>query len=434
MQVLKLILFGTLVILFSATSIAQGHRGERRGFDLDKMTEQLDLTPEQAAQLKTIHEEQRAAFAKIADGTPEGERPDREQMRGLIQESREKMMKVLTPEQQEKLKAERKNRSHRGGGKGERKQKMNEELRSELRAYRAETITPKFVEVRSEFDKKLSSTERAQIAKLRAAAKAELGERGLKHMSDRGGAQRRGYRGAKDGRGQKEHTSGEVSERTDKSAKREAYRAKMSAFKQKHESDIKAVRDIATTHKSELEAVRAELDAAKAQWKKDGDAIRAKHMSAEQLAQRKERDAKRKEMHANREGKQGHGGRHGKRGDHGNRDGAFGRSDRGAFMFLLMDPAQMGDESFEELATEQLSVFPNPAADQTTLKFEVRRAGPVRVELIDASGKVLKTVLEGDREAKTYEIPVMLPASMGKTGLLRVTDAEGVRTTQVTKG
>lgn len=419
MHFLKSILFGALVLLFSATVVAQGHRGERRGFDLEKMTEQLDLTPAQATQLKAIHEEQRAAFAKLAEGLPEGERPDREQMKGLMQESREKMMKVLTPAQQEKLKAERQARGRQDRGNGERKQKMNEELRSELRAYRSETITPKFIEVRSNFDEKLSPTERTQIATLREAAKAELGERGLKHMSDRGGSPRGELRGGRGG------------EHSDKAGNREEYRAKMQAFKQKHKSDIKAVRDIAQAHKGELEAVRAELDAAKAQWKKDGDAIRAKHLTAEQLERYKARTTKHDEMQKPRS--EGEGGRHGKRGGGAEHNDSFSRSDRGAFMFLLMDPSKMDDGAFEELDAEKLSVFPNPATEQTTLQFEVRSAGPVRVELIDASGKVIQTLLKGEQQAGNQELPVKLPASMGKTGLLRVTDSQGVRTIQVNR-
>ncbi|MFK8056848.1 MAG: T9SS type A sorting domain-containing protein [Saprospiraceae bacterium] len=423
MHILRSILFGALVLLFSVTVVAQDHRGERRGFDLEKMTEQLDLTPEQATQLKTIHEEQRAAFAKLAEGLPEGERPDREQMRGLMQQSREKMMTVLNAEQQEKLKTERHKRKGKEGHK--RKSKMSDELRSDLRAYRTNTITPKFVEVRAAFDTKLNTTERTQIATLRKAVRSELGEQGLKQLGKRGGNSKGSRHGAERGHKSGEHTS--TSTPTEKSKKREEYRTKMRDFMQKHDSDVKAVRDIVRVHQSELTAVRAELDAAKVQWKKDSEAIRAKHMSAEQIAQRKARSAKRTEMH-----KQSKEGDHkGKRGDRGE---TFGRSDRGAFMFLLMDPTQMETTGFEELRSEKLSVYPNPATNQTTIKFEVRSSGPVRVELIDASGKVLKTVLEGEREANTYELPVTLPASMGKTGMIRVTDAQGVRTAQVSRG
>lgn len=427
MQFLKSFLLGAFVLLFSATVVAQGHRGERRGFDLAKMTEQLDLTPEQATQLKTIHEEQRAAFAKLAENTPEGQRPDREQMRSLMQASREKMKEVLTPTQQEQLRTQRQNARRRGDTQsGERKPKLNEELRNELRAYRTEIISPKFVELRSEFDKTLSATERAQIATLREAAKAELGENGVKHMSGRVGSPRG------------EHPRRKADERLKSTSPdmradtREAHRSKMQAFKEKHASDIKAVQDIAVTHKSDLEAVRTELDAAKQQWKKDSDAIRAKHMTAEQIAQRNVRDAKRTEIRGDRkEGDGPRSGKHSRRGDH---SGTFSRADRGAFMFLLMDPRQMEDESLQELDAEKLSVFPNPTNEQTTLKYEVRSAGPVRVELIDASGKVIQTLVKGDREAGMQELSVKLPASMGKTGMIRVIDAKGTRTTQVTRG
>lgn len=420
MQFLKSIIVGAFVLLLGSTVVAQGQRGERRGFDLEKMTEQLDLTAEQATQLKTIHEEQRTAFAKLAEGLPEGERPDREQKHALLQESRKKMMAVLTPAQQEKLKAERQNRK---GGKWKHHAKMNEELRSELRDYRNETIIPTFVEVRTDFDKKLTPTERKQISTLREAVRTELGERGLRRMTQGAGAPRGHHRGGKKGHGAKEG----IAQRDDKAGGREDGRAKMRAFMDTHQSEVKAVRDIVKNHQSELIAVRAELDASKVQWKKDSDAIRAKHLTAEQIAQHKAHDAKRKEMHK----KHGEGEHHAKRSE---REGSFSRADRGAFMFLLMDPKSLEADGFEELESEKLSVYPNPASDQTTLKFEVRSAGPVRVELIDVSGKVVQTVLEANREADLYELPVKLPASMGKTGLFRVTDVKGVRTIQVTRG
>jgi len=427
MQFVKSLLFGAFVLVVSASAVAQGHRGERRSFDLEKMTEQLDLTPEQATQLKTIHEEQRAAFAELAKNTPEGQRPDREEMRSLMQASREKMKEVLTPAQQEQLRTQRQNSRRRGDAKSDRRNpKMNEELRNELRAYRTETITPKFVEVRSEFDKKLSAVERTQIATLREAAKVELGENGLKHIGGRAGSPR-GEHPRRKADERFKSTSPEMNAET-----RDAHRSKMQGFKEKYASEIKAVQNIAVSHKSDLEAVRAELDAAKQQWKKDSDAIRAKHMTAEQIAQRKARDAKHAENRGDRG--EGDGPRSGKRGQRRDRNVTLSRADRGAFMFLLMDPTQMEVENFEELNTEKLSVFPNPTTDQTTLQYEVRSAGPVRVELIDASGKVIQTLVEGDREAGMQELPVKLPASMGKTGMIRVTDVNGTRTTQVTRG
>lgn len=421
MKFVKSIILGALLLSISATLVAQGQRGQRRGFDLEKMTEQLDLTTEQAAQLKIIHEEQRTAFAKLAEALPEGQRPDREKTRALMQESRKKMMEVLTPEQVEKLKAERQN--HRGGGKGKHRSKMNEELRSDLRTYRNNTITPKFAEVRSNFDKKLSATERSQISTLREAVRSELGEQGLKRMTERGGQSKGRHPEHKQEHGSKE----KIAPRDASSASRDEQRTKMRSFMETHQTEVKAVRDIVKNHQSELAEVRTELDAAKVQWKKDAAAIRAKHMTVEQLERHKAHYAKRGEKHTKRHEGQGHS-------KYPERDGSFNRADRGAFMFLLMEPSSMEAEGFEELASEKLSVYPNPAVDQTTLKFEVRSAGPVRVELIDVSGKVIKTVLEADREAESYELPVKLPGAMGNSGLFRVTDAKGVRTIQVTRG
>jgi Spy/CpxP family protein refolding chaperone len=83
----------------------EGHRGaghfspEER---LKHLTEKLSLTADQQTQIKQIFEDGRAAFQGLKD-LPKDQR--REQARELMKTQHEKIMAVLTPDQQAKFKA-----------------------------------------------------------------------------------------------------------------------------------------------------------------------------------------------------------------------------------------------------------------------------------------------------------------------------------------
>ena len=86
---------------------------------LKKMTEQLSLNQEQQDKIKAIMESGREEFGKLRD-VPEDQR--REKMREAFQKQNEKILAVLTPEQQEKYKtamAERTKAGGPGGARGE---------------------------------------------------------------------------------------------------------------------------------------------------------------------------------------------------------------------------------------------------------------------------------------------------------------------------
>ena len=86
---------------------------------LKKMTEQLTLTEDQQGKIKAIFESGREEMAKLKD-TPEDQR--REKFGEFMKAQNEKVLAVLTPEQQEKYKAAMAERAKQGGGpRGERK-------------------------------------------------------------------------------------------------------------------------------------------------------------------------------------------------------------------------------------------------------------------------------------------------------------------------
>ncbi len=54
----------------------------------------------------------------------------------------------------------------------------------------------------------------------------------------------------------------------------------------------------------------------------------------------------------------------------------------------------------------QLKVFPNPATDKTTVQFTVAQPSLVSVNVYDANGKIVKTVMNGNLEKGSYSFPV----------------------------
>jgi len=80
---------------------------------LKRMTEQLSLTQDQQDKIKAIFESGREEMAKLKD-TPEDQR--REKFREFMRGQNEKVLAVLTPEQQEKYKAAIAERMKQAGG------------------------------------------------------------------------------------------------------------------------------------------------------------------------------------------------------------------------------------------------------------------------------------------------------------------------------
>lgn len=47
--------------------------------------------------------------------------------------------------------------------------------------------------------------------------------------------------------------------------------------------------------------------------------------------------------------------------------------------------------------------YPNPFNEKTTIKFCIAYKTKVRIEIFDPEGKLIKTLLEGEKEAGSYE-------------------------------
>ena len=50
-----------------------------------------------------------------------------------------------------------------------------------------------------------------------------------------------------------------------------------------------------------------------------------------------------------------------------------------------------------------LNVFPNPLEDNASIQYEIAEAGRVRLEVLDALGRVMSVLFEGDRSAGVHQ-------------------------------
>lgn len=96
-----------------ARETRQGMRGHR-----GRMVKDLNLTAAQKAQLKALREEAKQRRQAMTQNGSLSDADKRTQVRTMRAEYREKFLAVLTPEQREKLKAQRSQMKSRRGARG----------------------------------------------------------------------------------------------------------------------------------------------------------------------------------------------------------------------------------------------------------------------------------------------------------------------------
>lgn len=62
------------------------------------------------------------------------------------------------------------------------------------------------------------------------------------------------------------------------------------------------------------------------------------------------------------------------------------------------------NSSLETTSIKDISVYPNPFAAHTTIKFKISAQSKVSIKILNIEGRVVSTVFEGDRPAGTYHL------------------------------
>ncbi len=97
--------------------INAGKMGKREGRGMDRMAKQLNLTDQQKDQIKSLRDETHQQVVAACQDKSLSQQQKADKVRDIRKSQHEKMMAVLTPEQQEKFKQmrqERRGRHHRG--------------------------------------------------------------------------------------------------------------------------------------------------------------------------------------------------------------------------------------------------------------------------------------------------------------------------------
>ena len=102
--------------------------------------------------------------------------------------------------------------------------------------------------------------------------------------------------------------------------------------------------------------------------------------------------------------------------------------------FLLLDPNAPAATPAERGGVGSSSFYPNPAAATTKLEYDVKKAGPVSVDLLDKDGNKLRTLLAETQQEKGAHTQALnlsdLPAG---TYLYKITTKSGTQTKRFVK-
>jgi hypothetical protein len=254
----------------------------------------------------------------------------------------------------------------------------------EIRAYYQENVLPVVRQQRQKLEPQLAAADQAQLATYRTQ---------LKDLRQRGQALRQSFHATGGGEG----------------ARPALTDAQRQQFQQLH-TDQRAIMEnvakLAEKYEAAIKKLAEEVGPQREKWAADIKAIIAKTASPEQLERMKGHEA--------RPGRHGH----------------LGKAFRPA-RFLLLDP------SAPAAATRDLgaaSVYPNPAGPSSQLDYEVKKAGPVTIELLDARGNKLRTLLQNEKQDKGTHSQVLdardLPAG---TYYYKITTRSGTETKRFVK-
>lgn len=266
------------------------------------------------------------------------------------------------------------------------------QVRAQMKAYAEQNIMPVIIENRMDFEDFLTAEERETIADLRVR------QQELK-------SQAKAHRQAMRNNRQADHNYEPTEEERNQ---RRLARKEMRLI-------ATAVYEIIDEHEDFFLAMEGDMADKKETWKNDMKAIMESARGSSERREGQERMGKGRR--GGHRGPRGHGG-------HGMREML------GPVAFVLMDPSN------PELPGDDLapvSIFPNPTAAKQSISVDLRQSGIVKVELVDADGKLLDTLFNGNLGSGSNQIEVDLSDYSGSQYFYKITTPEGIETKRVLK-
>ena len=227
-----------------------------------KMTEELNLTPEQAEQVKAIQEKYTSKRQEIFQNMKEAHQQNFEEMKALREAQKAELQQVLSEEQMSKLQENRRKRGlhrrfqhhkHRPHFDQNREGRANnrKELRQEIRSYVLENVIPVLKSQRLKLDSELSGSDKATIEELRNRLQAS--------------------------KPQLQQARKDFREALMQGKKPTEELTQMNALREAHRADIEEARSLADKYRSQIEDLKTEIEGDRQQWREDIRAIAKEH-------------------------------------------------------------------------------------------------------------------------------------------------------------
>lgn len=290
-------------------------------------------------------------------------------------------------------------------GRGEHPRK---EARAEVQTYFESNVIPVIREQRAKLDEVLSAEEQETLFSVRV----ELDEL-RKEEKEKREAMRKAFKEARE--------SGERPQRPEPTEEEKMERREKS---KQMRGLMNQVWEIIDSHEEQVYALLDELKENRSTWHEDISAIMQKYRPGKSGEKEGMKEGKGRRAKGMRPGSGGEGGRM--------RRGPGGDPIRGMMQpvgFMLFNAEEvLEDEAFKEMIS-----FPNPTSSSTTLKYELKNSGNVKIDLLDREGNLIRTLWEGQNEAGDYERQFDIGELNSGIYLFRVQSAEGVQTQKIIK-
>lgn len=369
-----------VILVSSATLIGQRGPHHRPMLQLtDELKTELSLTPEQITAIETLQAENKAA-AEALHEQDDLEREDRRAaMRELHQNAKTGLAEILSDEQMAQLRnlRDEKRTEHR-----ELMQSVDRKaMREELQQYRQTNIEPVMAAQRSKLEEQLSTEDKAALEEFRAT---------LAEAKEQARTERR------DAREQKQGPREERGERRDRGEGDHPPHMRRhhphgpkgpSGLREKHPEIYTALTAMVERYDTEITPLLAEVADQHEQWMADQKAIKERYLPAELKDQSQ--------------------ARHERRGNHSEHEA---RREQGMKIhFLLREPQSVATSEAEtETANIAATAYPNPAANATTLTFELVEEAVIRIDLRDEQGGLVKNITRDTYQTGKNQVTVDL--------------------------
>ncbi len=257
--------------------------------------------------------------------------------------------------------------------RGKPNMEAKKQMHRDMKAYAKENVYPVLTEQRMKLDKQLKSKERATIQKVQiqlSDLKMEIYTLKKSYMEDK---------------------DKETTDYMDRLRMRRSFRAKKWVI-------IEPLRQIAEKRKDEIAILMQEIAPQKEKWHNDIRGIKQKYYGDKPISSREAHH--KKDMARRQQGEN--------------------------IRFLLME----FDNNIQSLDVEEREVviYPNPATKNSNIRFEVTIAGPVKIELLNRDGQLIKVVLDENKQPGMHSVSVDLHGLSDSFYFYRIIDNAGSET------